>query len=309
MKKRGFFYELNKNKVLFIMILPVLAYFTIFSYLPMVGVYYAFTQFDFNGGLFGSPFIGFKNFQFLFTGGKDAVIWVLTRNTILYNVAFILIGNTLQIVTAIFLSELPGKVIKRTAQSIIFLPYFLSFVLIGVFVYNIFNFEYGLFNSMLKMFNRTPIDFYDMPGAWKYILITANVWKGIGYGTVVYLAAIMGIDRSMYEAADIDGANVFQKIKFITLPHLKPTFILLILFSLGSILKGQFDLFYQVIGNNGTLFPATDIIDTYVYRALTVNFDIGLGTAAGLYQSFFGMMLILTVNAIIRKVNAEYALF
>ena len=309
MKKRGFFYELNKNKVLFIMILPVLTYFTVFSYLPMVGVYYAFTQFNFNGGLFGSPFIGFKNFEFLFTGGTNAVIWVLTRNTILYNVAFILIGNTLQIVTSIFLSELPGKIFKRTAQSIIFLPYFISFVLIGVFVYNIFNFEYGLFNSMLKLFNRAPIDFYGLPSAWKYILVTANVWKGIGYGTVVYLAAIMGIDRSMYEAADIDGANVFQKIRFITLPHLKPTFILLILFSLGSILKGQFDLFYQIIGNNGTLFPATDIIDTYVYRALTVNFDIGLGTAAGLYQSFFGMMLILTVNAIIRKVNAEYALF
>lgn len=309
MGKNALFKEISKNRMLFLMILPVLIYFVIFSYLPMVGVYFAFTRFDFRGGLFGSPFIGLENFEFLFAGGENAIVWILTRNTILYNLAFILIGNILQIVTAVILSELPGRFFKKISQSVMFLPYFISFVLVGVFVYNIFSYEYGLFNNLLRSFGKEPIDFYSTPSVWKYILVTANVWKGLGYGTVIYLAAIMGIDRSLYEAADIDGANIFKKIRYVTLPLLKPTFILLLLFSLGTILKGQFDLFYQVVGNNGMLYEATDIIDTYVYRALVLNFDIGLGTAAGLYQSFFGLLLILTVNGIIRKINSDYALF
>jgi len=307
--KGGFIKDLKKNKTLYLMILPVICMCLVFSYLPMVGIYYAFTKFNFQGGLFGSPFVGLKNFEYLFQGGSKAIVWTLTKNTVLYNLAFIFVGNSLQIFMAVILSELSGKIYKKFAQSVMFLPFFISFVLVGVFAFNLFNFEFGAINGLLKGLGKSPINFYAMPGTWKYILVFFNVWKGLGYGSVIYLAAIMGIDREIYEAADIDGCNIFQKIRFLTLPLLKPTFIMLLLFSLGGILRGQFDLFYQVIGNNGTLFKATDIIDTYVYRTLTVNFDIGMGTASGLYQSLFGLLIILTFNFVVKKINEDYALF
>ncbi len=303
--KGGILRELNRNKVLFLMIAPTLLFFIIFSYIPMVGVYYAFTKFDFDGGLFGSEFIGLKNFEFLY---KSGILWNLTKNTVLYNLAFILLGNIMQIICAIFLAQLSSKFFKKTAQSLMFLPYFLSWVLVGAFVFNLFS-DLGVVNTMLKQFGLQPYDFYLQTAPWKYIIVFFNIWKGIGYGTVIYLAAIMSISDEYYEAAKIDGANIFQQIRRITMPLLMPTFILLILFSLGGILKGQFDLFYQIIGNNGMLYDATDIIDTYVFRSLTVNFDIGMGTAAGLYQSFFGFALIMLVNYVIKKTREEYALF
>ncbi|WP_042168464.1 ABC transporter permease [Paenibacillus gorillae] len=297
--------EIMRNKTLFLMIAPTLLFFVLFSYIPMVGVYYAFTKFDFDGGLFGSEFIGMQNFAFLY---KSGILWNLTKNTVLYNIAFIIVGNVMQIVCAVFLAQLSSKFFKKTAQSIMFLPYFLSWVLVGAFVFNLFS-DLGVVNTVLKQIGLQPYDFYIETAPWKYIIVFFHIWKGIGYGTVIYLAAIMSISDEYYEAAKIDGANIFQQIRSITLPLLMPTFILLILFSLGGILKGQFDLFYQIIGNNGMLYEATDIIDTYVFRSLTINFDIGMGTAAGLYQSFFGFVLIMTVNYIIRKTREEYALF
>ncbi|TCW35228.1 putative aldouronate transport system permease protein [Thermohydrogenium kirishiense] len=306
---KGFIKDIRKNKTLYLMILPALCLFFVFSYLPMIGIYYAFTRYNFALGLLRSPFIGFKNFEFLFEGGKNAIAWLLTRNTVLYNLAFIFIGNIMQIAVAVVISELVGKIYKKFAQSVMFLPYFISYVLVGVFAYNMFNYEFGSVNTLLHSLGKQSIDFYSSPGYWKYIIVFFNVWKGLGYGSVIYLAAIMGIDREIYEAADIDGCNIFQRIRYLTLPLLKPTFIMLVLFSLGGILRGQFDLFWQLVGNNGALFEATDIIDTYVYRTLTVNFDVGMGTAAGLYQSFFGLIIILTVNFIIKKIDEDYALF
>jgi len=309
--KRGkiFLQEIRKNGVLYLMAIPAVLYFVIFAYGPMAGVYLAFTKYNFKQGIFGSPFTGFENFRFLFSGGKDAIIWRLTKNTVLYNLAFLFLGNILQIIFAIIVSEYQGRRMKRFSQSAMFLPYFISYVIVGVLIYNVFNYEYGMANGILKFFGMEPVNFYSRPEIWKYVIIAVNLWKGIGYGMVVYLAAIMGLDQGIYEAASIDGANVFKRIWYLTIPLLKPTFIMLILFSLGGILKGQFDLFYQIIGNNGQLYAATDIIDTYVYRSLTVNFDVGLGTAAGLYQSFFGMILVLTVNFIVRKLDEESALF
>nr|WP_242954421.1 ABC transporter permease subunit [Clostridium oryzae] len=308
-KKSGLLKDIRDHRTLYLMVSPAIILFIIFSYLPMMGIYYAFTKYNFYGGLMNSPFVGFDNFKFLFQGGSKAIIWTLTRNTVLYNLAFIIIGNSLQIITAVLLSELSGKLFKKLTQSVMFLPYFISFVLVGAFVYNLFNFEHGSVNALLKSIGLAPVDFYSHPSYWKYILVFFNVWKGLGYGTVIYLAAIMGIDREIYEAADIDGCNIFQKIRYLTLPLLKPTFIMLLLFSIGGILRGQFDLFYQVIGNNGVLFNATDIIDTYVYRSLAVNFDIGMGTASGLYQSVFGFVIIITLNSVIKRVNEDYALF
>lgn len=302
----GIWKELRKNKVLFLMILPALLFFVLFSYVPMIGVYYAFTNYSFDGGLFGSPFVGMQNFKFLWESG---VLFNLTKNTVLYNLAFIFLGNLLQLVCAIFLSEFTVRWFKKLTQSIMFLPFFISFVLVGAFVYNLFNFETGVVNTLFRQLGLQPYDFYLHTAPWKYIIVFFHVWKGLGYGTVIYLAAIMGISDEYHEAAKIDGANIFNRIRHITIPLLIPTFVLLILLSLGGILKGQFDLFWQIIGNNGMLYNSTDIIDTYVYRSLAINFDIGMGTAAGLFQSFFGFVLVMTVNWIIRKTQKDYALF
>ncbi len=305
-KKNGVLQELKKNKVLFFMLTPTLIFFIINNYLPMVGIYYAFTKFDFRGGLFGSPFIGLKNFEFLY---KSDTLINITKNTIEYNLIFIVIGNALQILTAVLLSLLIGKWFRKATQTLMFLPYFVSYVILSVLVYNLFNYEYGFINTFLKSFNIGPIDFYNTPGIWKFLIVIFYLWKWLGYGTVIYLAAILGISKDYYEAAEIDGANIFQQIRTITLPLLKPTFIILFLFSLGSIMKGQFELFYQMVGNNGNLYTTTDIIDTYVYRSLMVDFDIGMGTAAGLYQSLFGFILIMAVNYLVKRKNPEYALF
>jgi putative aldouronate transport system permease protein len=304
--KKGILHELFRNKVLFLMIAPVLIFFVLFSYIPMVGIYFAFTKFSFDGGLFGSQFVGLENFKFLYQSG---VLWNLTKNTVLYNLAFIFLGNILQLVCAIFISQITSKIFKKTTQSMMFLPFFISWVLVGAFAYNLFNSDNGVFNTIFKQLGMQTYDFYLETAPWKYIIVAFSIWKGLGYGTIIYLASIMSISEENYEAARIDGANIFQQIRHITIPLLKPTFVLLIIFSIGGILKGQFDLFYQIIGNNGMLFDATDIIDTYVFRSLTVNFDIGMGTAAGLYQSFFGFMLVMIVNYTVKKFNKEYALF
>jgi putative aldouronate transport system permease protein len=305
-KRRGFLYELMTNKIMFLMLLPTLIFFFINSYIPMVGIYYAFTRFDFNAGLFGSPFVGLDNFSFLW---KSGILMKLTLNTLGYNLAFILFGNGFAIFCAVLLSEIRSAWFKKIAQSVMFLPYFISFVILSVIVYNLFNYESGFLNTTLKELSSNPVDVYNTPWAWVFLIILFYLWKNLGYSMVIYLAAITGISEEYYEAAKIDGANIFQRVWHITIPMLKPTFVVLLLFSLGSIMKGQFDLFYQLIGNNGILFNATDIIDTYVYRSLKVTFDVGMATAAGLYQSLFGFILIISVNYIIRKINDDYALF
>lgn len=303
---RHFLQELSRNRILFLMLLPTLIYFLINSYFPMVGVYYAFTQFDFNSGLFDSAFVGLKNFEFLW---KSGTLFRLTLNTVGYNLAFIVLGNVLAIVCAILLSELRIKWFKKLTQSIMFLPYFVSFVILSVIVYNVFNYDSGFLNTLLAQFGAEPVDVYNKPVIWIFLIILFYLWKNLGYSMVIYLATITGISEEYYEAAKIDGANIFQRIWYITVPMLKTTFVMLLLFALGSIMKGQFDLFYQLIGNNGVLYNTTDILDTYVFRSLKVTFDVGMATAAGLYQSLFGFILIMTVNWIIRKINDEYALF
>ncbi len=304
--EHGLWKELKKNWVLFLMLVPTFIYFLINNYLPMVGVYYAFTQFNFRDGLWASPFIGFKNFEYL----VSADLFRLTRNTVLYNVVFICLGNLLQIIFAIFVSQVTVKWFKKTSQTLMFMPYFVSFVILKVIVYNLFEYDYGVINTFVTALGGERIDFYNTPSYWPFLITFFHIWKGIGYGMVVYLATIMGIDAELYDAAKVDGANVFQQIRFITLPQLKPTFIILLLYALGGIMKGQFELFYQMVGNNGLLFNVTDILDTYVYRiAMTQPLSIGLGTAAGLYQSVFGFILIMVTNWVVKRRNDEYALF
>lgn len=304
--EHGMWKELKKNWVLFLMLVPTFVYFLINNYLPMLGVYYAFTDFNFRDGLWASPFVGFANFRYLVV----ADLWRLTRNTVLYNVVFIALGNVLPIFFAILVSQISVKWFKKGSQTLMFMPYFVSFVILKVIVYNVFEYEYGVINNLLTDMGGSKIDFYNTPSYWPFIITFFYIWKNIGYSMVVYLATIMGIDAELYDAAKVDGANIFQQIRFITLPHLKPTFIILLLYALGGIMKGQFELFYQMVGNNGLLFNVTDILDTYVYRiATTQPMSVGLGTAAGLYQSIFGFVLIVVVNWVVKRKNAEYALF
>lgn len=305
-KRSGFFAELKKSRVLFFMILPTLIFFFIFNYLPMAGVYLAFTRFSYNTGLFGSPFVGLENFKILFDQGT---LGYLTKNTILYNLAFIGLGNLLQIAVAIVLSRVVSKLLKKTVQSITFLPYFVSFVIVQAFSYALFNSGTGIITMLMRnmgMVNAAP---YSTPEMWPGIIVLVYLWKNLGYGVVIYLAAITGISDDYYEAAQIDGATVLQQIRYITIPLLVPTFIILLLLAIGGILRGQFELFYQLTGTQGQLFATTDILDTYVFRMLRVKFDVGLGTAAGLYQSLFGFVLILTVNWLVKRSHEEYALF
>ncbi|MGN1249593.1 MAG: ABC transporter permease subunit, partial [Candidatus Spyradocola sp.] len=191
-----------------------------------------------------------------------------------------------------------------------FMPYFVSFVILKVIVYNVFEYQYGLVNSMLASMGMDRMDFYNTPKYWPFFITAFYLWKNLGYGMVVYLATIMGISDEYYDAAKVDGANVFQQIWYITVPLLKPTFIILLLYALGGIMKGQFELFYQTVGNNGVLYDVTDILDTYVYRVTTTQpLSMGLSAAAGLYQSVFGLVIVVLTNFFIKRGNPEYALF
>ncbi|GHU67210.1 sugar ABC transporter permease [Spirochaetia bacterium] len=307
-KKDGpaFLYDLRHNKMLLFMLLPAVVFFIIFSYLPMAGIVLAFKELDFSLGIFSSPWVGFKNFVFFFTSGKA---WLVTRNTVLYNLAFIITGNLLNLIIAIVLSEMAGKFYKKVCQTLLLMPYFISWVVVNAILYNILNFEYGQMNTILARLGMERVDVYGQPEYWKYIIVIINLWKGMGYGSIVYLAAIMGIDREIYEAGDIDGASVFQQIWYITLPSLRPTIFILVLLSIGNIFRGNFDMFYQIIGNNGMLFNATDVIDTFVFRSLVQVRELGMSAAAGFYQSVLCFVILMVSNAVVRRVESDYALF
>ena len=305
-RDHGFLEEFRRNWLLFLFLVPCFIFFMINNYLPMVGIYFSFTQFNFRDGLFASPYVGLKNFQFLFR----SEILHLTWNTIAYNVVFIVVGNVLQIFFAILISQVHHSALKKTSQTMIFMPYFVSYVILRVLVFNVLEYDVGLINNARISMGLDRLDFYNTPGYWPWIITFFYLWKNIGYGMVVYLATITGISSEYYEAAQIDGANILQQIRYITIPQLKPTFIILLLYALGGIMKGQFELFYQLVGNNGTLFSTTDIFDTYVYRITTTQpLSIGMGTAAGLFQSLFGFIVIMVTNFVIRRKNPDYALF
>jgi ABC-type polysaccharide transport system permease subunit len=305
-KEPGFFTELKRNWVLFVLLIPAILFFAVNCYLPMAGIYFAFEKFNFRDGLWTSPFVMFDNFQYIW----KADLLKLVKNTVMFNLVFIVLGHIFKIFIAILISQLTCKWFKRLNQTLIFMPHFVSYVLLNVIVYNALTYETGAVNTFLTSIGLNRIDFYNTPGYWPFIIVFFELWKGVGYGSVVYLAAILGIDKTYYEAAEVDGANIFQQIRFITLPLLKPTFIILVLFSLGNIMRGQFDLFYQIVGNNGLLYNTTDIFDTYVYRLTMTNpLNNGLGTAAGLFQSIFGFIIILITNFIVKRKNEDYALF
>lgn len=303
--------QLWNSRMLLLMCTPAILFFLLFSYIPMPGAYIAFVNFNYAQGIFGSPFIGLKNFEFLVSPDFwHSQLGTLTLNTVLYNLVFILTGTIAQIALAIMLNEVAGKIFKKVTQTLMFLPYFISFVLVGLFTYNFLSYDNGMINSVLTSLGLTKIKFYSVASYWPGILTFISLWKGAGYGSVVYLAAIMGMDTGVVEAAEIDGCNAFQRIRHITLPWLVPTIVILTLFAIGGILKGNFGLFYNTVGaNNVALYKSTDIIETFVFRAMMVNFNFSTGSAVGLYQSVFGLLLVLGANWVVQRIEPDYALF
>lgn len=306
MKLRRFWKDAVRYRTLLIMLLPAVLFFFVFAYIPMAGIVLAFKQYHYAGGVFGSPWNGLDNFRFFFESGD---VWRVTRNTALYNLAFIAANNALQILAAILLFEVAGKWFRKVTQTILFLPYFISWVVVGAIAYNLFSYDVGTINAVLQMLGMEKVDIYNTPAYWPIILVAVSVWKTLGYGAILYLAAITGIDPEMYEAAEIDGANVFQRIRRITLPQLYPTLIILVLLAVGNIFRGDFGMFYNLVGNNGLLFSATDVIDTFVFRMLTTSNEIGMSAAAGFYQSVLGFATILFANWAVRKYDRDRALF
>jgi len=288
------------------MLLPATIYVVVFNYLPMSGIVLAFKDYNYADGVFGSPWNGLNNFRFFFQSGQA---FKVTRNTVLFNVAFISFNLLLQLSVAVFLSEIKGIRFKKTAQTFMFLPHFLSWVVISVIAFNLLNYENGVFNKILENMGFEKIQFYTTPKHWTWLMVFFNAWKGVGYGSILYLAAIMGIDTSIYEAAEIDGANVFQRIFKITIPSLKPTIVILLLLSIGGIFRGNFDMFYNLIGRNGLLYDVTDVIDTFTFRSLLTNNDIGMSAASGLYQSVFCFITILIANGLVKRYDRDYSLF
>ncbi|MBN2878434.1 MAG: sugar ABC transporter permease [Clostridia bacterium] len=299
--------KLVKTWPLLLISLPGLIYIFVNSYIPMFGVFLAFKDYNYVKGIFGSDWSGFDNFRFLF---KTRDAWIMTRNTVLYNVAFIIIGTVIAIFVAILLFEMGKKLRVKFFQSAILLPNMLSWVVIGYVVYAFLNADSGFINnSILKPLGMEEISWYSNIKPWPFILIIVHIWKYMGVNSIIYMASIAGIDKGIFEAAELDGASKTMQIFRITIPMLKPTIIILTLMAIGRIFFSDFGLFYQVPQNSGRLFDVTQTIDTYVYRGLMQLNDVGMSAAAALFQSFVGFILVVSANALVRKIDSENALF
>jgi len=304
-KRSSFWKDVKKSKVLLLMLLPGLVVLIINNYMPMAGIIIAFKKLSFSLGILKSPWVGFKNFTYFL---NSVYAYRVTRNTVLFNAVFIILGTVCNIALALMLSELRNKRGAKVYQTLILLPFFLSWVAASYLGMALMN-PNGLFNVILQAFGQQPINFYAIPKYWLIILPLANIWKGIGYGSIVYLAAIAGMDQELFEAAYLDGAGKFKQIWHLTLPMLKPIIIILTILAVGNIFRGDFGLFFQLTQNAGALYPVTDVIDTYVFRMLMKNADYGISTAVGLYQAAVGFALVLAANLVVRKIDRGSALF
>lgn len=306
----------KKNKInwkhwfpFYIMFIPGLAYMIINNYIPLYGLQLAFKQFSYKKGILGSPWIGGKNFKFLFAS-NDAFIMI--RNTLLYNIVWIILGVILGVAVAILFNEIVGKAAKRFYQTAILLPYLMSMVVVAYLVYAFFATDTGLVNNAIVkglMGQEKGISWYMEDKFWPFILTFVHEWKQIGFGMLLYLATLVGIDKSYYEAAMLDGASKWQQIHKITLPLLRPTIIMLVIINIGQIFRSDFGLFYQVPMDQGALYNTTQTIDTYVYRALLVNNNFGMSAAASFVQSIVGFIFIVTANTVVRRLDANSSLF
>lgn len=305
-KKTGFFGEMHQNFWLYMLIVPCILFAIIFKYLPMVGIVIAFQDYNPIKGMFGSEFVGLDNFKYFFRGSQ----WLqITFNTLYLNVLFIVTGTIASIAIAIMITELGKNWFVRLNQSVMIFPNFISYAVVAMFAQAFIGSDDGYVNQWIEVFGGTPISFYSEPGVWPLILVIIRIWKGAGYGAIVYMAAIVGIDNGVYEAARIDGASRMQTIFRITLPMLKDTVILLTLLSVGNIFYGDFGMIYTLVGDNSMLFETTDVIDTYVFRSIRTSGSMGMSAAVGLYQSLIGFFLVIGVNALAKKSSPESAIF
>lgn len=295
------------NATLFLMALPGLAMLFIFNYVPMFGLIIAFKDYRFAKGVFGSEWVGFNNFRFLFgaAGSGRRIVF----NTVFYNLIFIFTGLVGSLALAFLVNEVHRSRMSRVYQALSFLPHFVSWVVVGIFANGFLRGNGGLVNKLLISLGREPLMFYQSPQYWPYIMAVVNLWKGVGFGSITYLAGMMGIDDEYYEAASIDGANRWQQIWFITLPLLLPLIITVTLLSLGSIFRGNLEMFRMMVGDNPLLYSTTDIIDTFVFRSLLHLGNLGMASAAGFFQSVVGLVMIMLTNWLVRTLNRERALY
>jgi len=276
-----------------LMALPGILFFFVFSYLPMFGVILAFKNYNFTDGILGSPWSGFDNFEFFFTSPD---LYRITYNTLFLNLLFIVFGTLAAVATAILLNEIRSKTSARIFQTFIFFPYFISWIVVSLFLGTFLSTERGIINRSLDALGLASVDFMNSPGLWPAILVVVYLWKSTGYGLVIYLAAITGINPEYYEAARIDGASRPQQIVRILLPQLRPTILVLLILAVGRVFYGDFGMIYALVGDNGQLYPTTDVIDTYVFRSMRTYGDIGMTAAVGLYQSFMGFVMVVLAN-------------
>lgn len=292
---------------IYLLALPGIIYMICNNYLPMFGIVIAFKKLNFAKGILASPWCGLKNFEFLF---KSSTAFTMIRNTICYNVLWLILGHVLAIASAILLNELTNRFRARFYQSVILLPYLMSWVVVSYLVFAFLSADTGMFNnSILKPLGIAPVNWYSESKYWPFILTFVNHWKNNGYTMIVYFASIVGISQDYYEAAMLDGATKWQQIKHITIPQLVPTIITLMILSVGRIFASDFGLFYQIPRNTGALYNATQTIDVYVYNALMQRSDYGMASAASVFQSIVGFLMVMVTNAIVRKVSRENAMF
>lgn len=317
----GFLREMQRNRSLYLMCIPGLVLLVMFCYLPMGGIYMAFTKYNVVDGIFGSPFVGLQNIKYFFSGNPYA--WRVISNTLIINFWGIVLGTILPVSLAIFMNELRTGLFKKVAQSAMFFPYFLSWVVVGAILYGFLTSNFradrktgeiimtganGVMNRLLMLFGTNPIRWYSEAQYWKPIIILLNIWKWAGYNSIIYMAAMSGFDGSLYEAATIDGASRFQQIMRLTIPMLKPTVVVLTLLSIGRIFFGDLGMIWGVVGQNNTVMEEVSVIDTYVYSSMrTMGF--GYSTAIGLCQSFMGLIMILLANFAAKRINDGEGLF
>lgn len=304
-KKKSIGKLFKENFELLLLALPAIIFFFIFCYLPMGGLVLAFKNYQYNSGIWGSPWAGFKNFEFFFTSG-DLVR--LIRNTVGYSVLFIIVGVVVNVGVALLLYEITKRIYIKIFQTVMILPHFISWVIVSFITYIFLHPEYGVLNNLLTAMNLTPVSWYSDTTWWPLILTVVNIWKGVGMGCLIYYAALMGVDKSLFEAAEIDGASKWQKIWNISIPAILPVITINIILSIGGIFRGDFGLFYQIPRDVGALYPVTDIIDTYVYRGIRTG-DIGVTSAVGFIQSFVGLFMVVLSNWVVKKIYPENAMF
>ena len=300
------FRRFRANWELLLLCVPAIVCYIVFSYIPMIGLVMPFKNYKYNLGLFGSKWVGLKNFEFLF---RSTDLWRITRNTVGYGLIFLVVGTVVNIGIALLLFEIKERRgALKTYQTIMTFPNFMSWVIVGFITYAIFNPTLGVMNQLIRALGGKGVDVYSNPAYWPFIIPIVNAWKGLGMGSMMYLANLLGIDGSLYEAATIDGANRWQQTRYISIPNIIPLWTIMTILAVGGLFRGDFGLFFQIPRNIGLLYETTDIIDTFVYRGLQSN-NYGQSSAVGFIQSFLGLICVGGTNWIVTKISPENAMF